>query len=122
MRPPLQVLPPKAWDMVMAEVERRLAVRPGAVQHLVVLLPVPIVYPKIPVTETVLGAISSEQTVCVCVCVCVWVGGWVDGEQAGLIAASDAVVLVVWQQSPCPRRAMQGLVPCSGLVPQLFLN
>lgn len=54
-----QVLPPQAWDVLLREVERRLAARPGAVQHLVVLLPVPIVYPKIPVTETMLSAISS---------------------------------------------------------------
>lgn len=54
-----QVLPPPAWDVLLREVERRLAARPGAVQHLIVLLPVPIVYPKIPVTETMLGAISS---------------------------------------------------------------
>jgi hypothetical protein len=54
-----QVLPPLAWDVLLREVERRLAARPGAVQHLIVLLPVPIVYPKIPVTETMLGAISS---------------------------------------------------------------
>lgn len=58
----LQVLPPQAWDVLFREVERRLAARPGAVQHLIVLLPVPIVYPKIPVSETVLGAISSESS------------------------------------------------------------
>lgn len=58
----LQVLPPPAWDVLFREVERRLAARPGAVQHLIVLLPVPIVYPKIPVTETMLGAISSESS------------------------------------------------------------
>lgn len=59
--PGAQVLPPAAWDVLLREVERRLAARPGAVQHLIVLLPVPIVYPKIPVTETVLGAISSKH-------------------------------------------------------------
>jgi hypothetical protein len=66
----LQVLPPKAWDLVLSEVEHRLAVRPGAVQHLLVLLPVPIVYPKIPVSETVLGAISSEQAEAGCIAAC----------------------------------------------------
>lgn len=55
-----QVLPPQAWDTLFREVERRLAAGRGAVQHLVVLLPVPIVYPKIPVTETALAAISSR--------------------------------------------------------------
>lgn len=55
-----QVLPPQAWDTLFREVERRLAASRGAVQHLVVLLPVPIVYPKIPVTETALAAISSR--------------------------------------------------------------
>lgn len=33
--------------MLLREVEARLAARPGAVQHLLVLLPVPIVYPKV---------------------------------------------------------------------------
>jgi len=46
--------------MLMREVEGRLAARPGAVQHVIVLLPVPIVYPKIPVTESVLASISSK--------------------------------------------------------------
>lgn len=56
-----QVLPPQAWDTLFREVERRLAASRGAVQHLVVLLPVPIVYPKIPVTETALAAISNAM-------------------------------------------------------------
>jgi len=56
-----QVVPPAAWDMLMREVERRVAARPGAVQHVIVLLPVPIVYPKIPVTESVLASISNAM-------------------------------------------------------------
>lgn len=47
--------------MLMKEVDRRLAASHGGVKHLVVLLPVPIVYPKIPVTESVLAAISSKR-------------------------------------------------------------
>lgn len=41
----VQVLPPGGWDMLFGEVTRRLAARPpGTVNHLLVLLPVPIVY------------------------------------------------------------------------------
>eukprot|EP00879_Flechtneria_rotunda_P009341 GHRR01009780.1.p1 GENE.GHRR01009780.1~~GHRR01009780.1.p1 ORF type:complete len:646 (+),score=209.66 GHRR01009780.1:188-2125(+) len=56
-----QVLPPPAWDMLLHEVTRRLDARPGAIQHLLVLLPVPIVYPKIPVSESILSSMSGAM-------------------------------------------------------------
>jgi hypothetical protein len=46
--------------MLLADVTRRVEASQGAVRHLVVLLPVPIVYPKIPASEALLAAVSSE--------------------------------------------------------------
>lgn len=46
--------------MLFNEVTRRLSsAPPGAIQHLMVLLPVPIVYPKIPVSESLLQALQG---------------------------------------------------------------
>lgn len=77
----LQVVPTASWDMLIADVNSRLAARPGAVQHMLVLLPVPIVYPKIPVSEKALAGIAGEDVAlrpnwyaCFCLCVCMLLG------------------------------------------------
>jgi hypothetical protein len=42
------------------EVNKRLAAAQGSVRHLLVLLPVPIVYPRIPVSEGMLASMSGR--------------------------------------------------------------
>jgi hypothetical protein len=54
-----QVVPAAGWELMFNDVARRLASARGAVQHLLVLLPVPIVYPKIPVSESLLASLQG---------------------------------------------------------------
>ncbi len=51
---PLQPLPP-----IHPPPPRRITTARGTVRHLVVLLPVPILYPKLPVAESVVAGISG---------------------------------------------------------------
>jgi hypothetical protein len=62
----VQVLPPAAWDTLFQEVQQRLSARPGAIRHLLVLLPVPIVYPKIPVSESLLHGVAGATAPVAC--------------------------------------------------------
>lgn len=53
-----QIIPNGSWEQLFADLHRRLDANP-AVRHLLVVLTVPIVYPKIPFSESVLGGISG---------------------------------------------------------------
>lgn len=57
--PFLQVVPAPGWQLLFDEAARRLAAGRGCIQHLLVLLPVPIVYPKIPVSESLLASLQG---------------------------------------------------------------
>lgn len=54
-----QVVPAPGWQLLFDEAARRLAAGRGCIQHLLVLLPVPIVYPKIPVSESLLASLQG---------------------------------------------------------------
>eukprot|EP00882_Tetradesmus_deserticola_P007081 GHRQ01007454.1.p1 GENE.GHRQ01007454.1~~GHRQ01007454.1.p1 ORF type:complete len:673 (+),score=308.38 GHRQ01007454.1:542-2560(+) len=56
-----QVVPAAGWELMFNDVARRLAAGRGAVSHLLVLLPVPIVYPKIPVSESLLASLQGSM-------------------------------------------------------------
>lgn len=59
-----QVVPPQGWDLLFGEANKRLTAGRGAIQHVLVLLTVPIVYPKIPLSESMLSTVSCECTGC----------------------------------------------------------
>jgi hypothetical protein len=57
-------VPPQGWDLLFGEANKRLTAGRGAIQHVLVLLTVPIVYPKIPMSESMLSGLSCEWPGC----------------------------------------------------------
>jgi len=57
-RTPNVIVPQGGWDLMFNELQRRLERHPY-IQHILVVLTVPIVYPKIPLAEGLMGGISS---------------------------------------------------------------